>query len=308
MAPGSDRLERPLGETTTLGSGSTIDDVTLVVAAHAAVPTAVALAAPAVAAAVDVVVDALARGGRLVYVGAGTSGWLAALDAAEVAVTFGVRDRVAAVVGGGLRLDPTAMGIGDDDVDAVTADPVLAGVDHGDVVLAVSASGSTPFTCAAVAAVRERGCRSIALVATPGSELGRLVDLEVCVPGDGEVIGGSTRLAAGLSQKLVLNTVSTVSMIRLGRSVAGHMVCVEPLNAKLRDRIARAIVAATGARPGQVERTLVAAGWAGDVATVALLGAMDVDTARARLAACHGDVNRAVREAAAGGASIPGGV
>lgn len=255
---------------------------------------AVHAARATIAAAIDVIVAALTEGGRLVHLGAGTSGWLAALDAAETVVTFGVRGRVESVIGGGPLLAPTSMTTGDDDATGARENEVLAGLGPGDVVLAVSASGRTPFTRAGVGVARARGSSVVALVAAAGSPLGAVADIEICVPADGEVIGGSTRLTVGLGQKLVLNTISTVAMVRLGRAVDGQMVCVEPLNDKLRARAVAAIAAATRTGPERVAQVLAQAGGAGDVATVALLAGIDVTDAAARLARAGGNISRAV--------------
>jgi N-acetylmuramic acid 6-phosphate etherase len=282
------RLERLLDGAHALGSGSTADDVARVLAAHEDVLDAAN--AGEVTRAVDLVVDALSCGGRLVQVGAGTSGWLAALDAAETIVTFGMRGRVTWVVAGGSVLDPTVMSLGDDDADSARHDPVLAELTAADVVLAVSASGRTPYTVAAVDVARERGARVVVLVNAEGSPLALRADATVCVPVAGELIGGSTRLTAGLAQKLVLNAISTISMVRLGRAVAGQMVCVEPLNDKLRARAVAAIAAATGASTEQVTATLADAGGAGDLATVALLAGVGIDDATARLDRAGGDI------------------
>lgn len=289
------RLERVAAGARDLGSGATVDDVQIVLGAHADVLAAAGAETADVAAAVDLVVTGLAAGGRLVNVGAGTSGWLAALDAAETVVTFGVRGRVEWVVAGGSLLDPTAMSIGDDDAESARTDPLLGTLTAADVVLAVSASGRTPFTVAAAEGARDRGARVLALVNAAGSPLADRADLTVCVPVAGEVVGGSTRLTAGLAQKLVLNTISTVAMIRLGRAVGGQMVCVEPLNEKLRARAVTAIAAATGASAERASAALAEADGAGDVATVALLAGVGVAEATARLARSGGNILAAVR-------------
>jgi N-acetylmuramic acid 6-phosphate etherase len=229
-----------------LGAGATSDDVAAILDAHGGVLPNLRSAEPDITEGVDRIVGLLAAGGRLVYVGAGTSGWLAALDAAEVVVTFGMAGRVASVVGGGHTLDPVAMALGDDAIDSLAGDDTVAQCRPGDVVLAVSASGRTPFTVTAVNQMRARGAVVVALVNEAGSPLAALADVVICVPIDGEVVAGSTRLTAGLAQKVVLNTVSTAAMVRLGRAYNGQMVCVVPLNEKLRQRLALAVGLATG--------------------------------------------------------------
>jgi N-acetylmuramic acid 6-phosphate etherase len=277
----------------TLGSGSTLDDVDVLLEAHEAVLPAVRLAAGSLAQAIDLIVDGVSRGGRLIYVGAGTSGWLAALDASEVVVTFGMAGRVLSVVGGGKLLDPESMTLGDDAVDSLTDDPTLATCDEADVVLAVSASGGTPFTVAAVEKARATGARIIAIVNQADSALSSFADVVVLVSIASEVVAGSTRLTAGLAQKVILNTLSTVSMVRLGRTVNGQMVCVEPLNEKLRQRLVVA-VATAAAVDEDTARTALAEAGRGDVAVVALMAGVDVGLARERLSKARGDIHRAV--------------
>lgn len=263
------------------------DDVAVLLARHAAVMPLLATAQPEIEAAVDLIVNRVGRGGRLVYVGAGTSGWLAALDAAEVVVTFGMAGRVDSVVGGGLRLDPVAMTLGDDAVESLADDPVIGSCGPADLAIAVSASGSTPFTVAAVGLVRAAGASVVAIVNRPGSPLSASADVTILAETAEEVVSGSTRLTAGLAQKAILNTLSTVSMVRLGRTLGGQMVCVEPLNDKLRARIVDALATATGVDPITAARALEQAG-RGDVAAVALACRLDAAAARQLLSA-HGD-------------------
>jgi N-acetylmuramic acid 6-phosphate etherase len=289
------RLEtgHPLG--LALGTGSTSDDVVAILDAHEAVLPTIRSAEAAICEAIDLVVSCLARSGRLLYVGAGTSGWLAALDAAEVVVTYGMKDRVASLVGGGSTLDPIAMTIGDDAIDSIDDDVSVAQCTEGDVVLAVSASGRTPFTLAAVERVRAQGSRVIALVNEAGSALSALADVVVCIPIDGEVVAGSTRLTAGLAQKVVLNTVSTAAMVRLGRSLNGQMVCLVPLNDKLRQRLVVAVSTASGADERATSRMLAECG-EGDVAVVALVAGVSVAEARDRLVRHAGSIPEAIAE------------
>src|ERR671936_2125086 len=186
-------------------------------AGDAAVPAVVAAAAPALAAAIDAVVERLRRGGRLIYVGAGTSGRLAALDAAECGPTFSTE--VLALVAGG----PDASEAAEDNADAGVADITAIGVTSEDAVVAVSASGTTPYTLAALERARELGALTVAVVCVRGSQLGSLAEHAVVVDVGPELIAGSTRLKAGTAPKLVLNTISTVSMVRLGKTVGKLM-------------------------------------------------------------------------------------
>ena len=282
---------------TTLGSGTALTDVDLILGAHGDVLPVVGDQAAAIANAVDLLVYVLASGGRLVYVGAGTSGWLAALDAAEVVTTFGMTDRVESIVGGGLTLDPVSMTLGDDDLSSIATDPRISAHGGGDVVIAVSASGSTPFTVAAVTSLRDQGSRVIAIVNRVDTPLHQLADVVVCVPVQGEVVAGSSRLTAGMAQKVVLNTLSTATMVRFGRTVAGQMVCVLPLNEKLRTRIVAALAVAAGVDADVAAVALAAAGGRGDVAAVSLIAGVDVDEAERRLGRSLGNITAAIGRA-----------
>jgi N-acetylmuramic acid 6-phosphate etherase len=256
----------------------------------ATVAGAVAEAGDALTTAIDAIAEQLARGGRLIYVGAGTSGRLAALDAAECGPTFGSRPgEVVAVVAGD---DEDA----EDDRVAGVADLAALAVGGDDVVIGVSASGSTPYTLAALEAAGEAGALRIAVACVRGSELAGLAEHEIAVVTGPEAVAGSTRLKAGTAQKLVLNTISTVTMVRLGRTYAGLMVGVSPENTKLRERARRNLVIASGAAAADVDAALEAAGNDGRVALVSLLAGVEPDVARERLAEAGGSVRAALEE------------
>jgi N-acetylmuramic acid 6-phosphate etherase len=259
-------------------------------AEDATVAGAVAEAGDALAAAIDDISARVARGGRLVYVGAGTSGRVAALDAAECGPTFGVRPgEVVAVVAGDTE-------DAEDDREAGTADLRALGIGADDVVVAVSASGSTPYTLAALEVAREAGALRVAVACVRGSALASLSDHEIAVVVGPEAVAGSTRLKAGTAQKLVLNTISTVTMVRLGRTYAGLMVSVSPENAKLRERARRNLVIASGAAEEDVDAALAASDNDGRVALVSLLAGVAPDVARERLAEAGGSVRVALEE------------
>jgi N-acetylmuramic acid 6-phosphate etherase len=265
---------------------STRDLVRLLNEEDATVPTAVADAGDELAAAIDAIVDRVRRGGRLIYAGAGTSGALAALDAAECGTTFGSPPgEVLAVVA-----DQDA-----DEDDRAAAANALRGLSlrPADCVVAVSASGSTPFVLAALEAASEADALGVAVVSARGSRAGALAEHEVAAVVGPEVLAGSTRLKAGTAQKLVLNTISTVTMIRLGRTYGGLMVGVAPGNAKLRERARRNVVLASGASEDQVDQALEAAAGDARVALVSLLAGVDATAARSRLEASDGSVRRA---------------
>ena len=265
---------------------STRDLVRLLNDEDATVPAAVAEAGDALAAAIDAIVERMRRGGRLIYAGAGTSGALAALDAAECGSTFGSPPgEVLAVV---------AQEDADED-DRAAATNALRGLPlrPEDCVVAVSASGSTPFVLAALEVARDAGALGVAVASARDSQAAALAEHEIAVVVGPEVIAGSTRLKAGTAQKLVLNTISTVTMIRLGRTYGGLMVGVAPANEKLRERARRNVVLASGASEEQVDEALEAAAGDARVALVSLLAGVDADAARSRLEASDGSVRKA---------------
>jgi N-acetylmuramic acid 6-phosphate etherase len=269
--------------------------VELINDADATVATAVRTVSGALAEAIDAIVARLERGGRLVYVGAGSSGRLALVDAAECGPTFGLEpDRVIAIVAGGATALATAQEAAEDDADAGAGDVAAAGVSPRDAVVALSASGSTPYVLGAAAAARDAGALVVAVVCAERSELGGRADREVAIRVGSEVVSGSTRMKAGTAQKLVLNTISTVSMIRLGRTFGNLMVDVVGSNAKLRSRARNAVALATGAGTDEVDAALAAAGGEAKVAIVSLLAGLDADAARARLDEARGAVRRAL--------------
>jgi N-acetylmuramic acid 6-phosphate etherase len=251
------------------------------------VPEAVGAADEAIARAIDAIVDRLRAGGRLIYVGAGTSGRLAALDAAECEPTFGTTPgQVVALV----APDDAA----EDDAQAGAAGVARLAVGDRDAVVGISASGSTRYTVAALERARAAGALTVAFVCVAGSDLTARADHEIVVEVGPEVIAGSTRLKAGTAQKLVLNAISTITMVRLGKTYGNLMVDVHVSNAKLRARARRAVAVATGAAPEAVERAIDDADGDTKVALVSLASGIDVEAARARLEAAGGNVREAL--------------
>jgi N-acetylmuramic acid 6-phosphate etherase len=260
----------------------TAELVRLMNAEDATVAAAVAEAADQIAAAIDVIATRLEAGGRLLYVGAGTSGRIAAADAAECGPTFST-DLIAAVT---------------TEVDSEEDEHELAHLDVGtmDVVLGVSASGRTPYTLGAIDRAAAAGAFTIGFACVRESVLGRRADLAIEVDTGPEVITGSTRLKAGTAQKLVLNTVSTVAMVKLGKTFGNLMVDVEPSNEKLRARARRAVAIATAADDADVAAAIDAADGDTKVAIVSLLAGVDAATARSRLTDARGVIRKAVAD------------
>jgi N-acetylmuramic acid 6-phosphate etherase len=284
-----DRLVTEAGGTAELDYDlrSTVELVELMSTAEETVPAAVRGAAAQIAAAIDLISERLGGGGRLLYVGAGTSGRLAALDADECLATFSARPgQIVAVRASDEAAEDDRLG-GSEAIQA-------AGVSEADAVVGISASGRTPYVVGALEAAADVGARTVALVCVADSELADRADQTIEVVVGPEFIAGSTRLKAGTAQKLVLNAISTISMIRLGKTFGNLMVDVVPANEKLRARVQRIVQTATGASPEDVAATVEAAGGDAKVAIVSLLGAVDVDTARDRLRAADGSVRQAL--------------
>jgi N-acetylmuramic acid 6-phosphate etherase len=274
---------------------STADLVRRMNAEDATVPAAVARATDSISAVVDAIAASLERGGRLVYVGAGTSGRIAVHDAAECESTFSIQPgTVVALIAGGPDASPPEADAAEDDTAAGRADVELLGIGADDVVVGVSASGRTPYVLAALATAAAAGATTACVVSVAGSELERAVGLPIVVAVGPEFLAGSTRLKAGTAQKLVLNMLSTISMIRLGKTFGNLMVDVAATNEKLRARVRRIVRTATGAPPGEVDAALADAGGDAKVAIVSLLARVDAAQARARLERARGRVHEAV--------------
>lgn len=255
---------------------------------------------PRIARAVEIIAAALGRGGRLFYVGAGTSGRLGVVDAAECPPTFGVSpEMVQAVIAGGLQAVAGAVEAAEDDEEAGRREIAGRDVSSRDVVVGISASGSTPYTVAAVREARDRGAATIALCCVPGSPLARVAGLAICPVVGPEVLAGSTRLKAGTAQKMVLNMLSTAAMIRLGKVYRNFMIDLRPTNRKLWERACHIVSRVAGVSPEVAERGLREAGGEARVAVVMLLGGMDAAEARMRLSQGGNSVRGALEGRAA---------
>jgi N-acetylmuramic acid 6-phosphate etherase len=253
-----------------------------------AVFSAVTASTAELADAIDAIAARLEAGGRLVYVGAGTSGRLAELDAVECPATFGTPPELVVALGSGNCAES------EDDAERGDADVRAAGVGPQDAVVGISASGSTPYTVAALEAAHAAGALCIAVVCARGSVLERIARHAIVADVGPELVSGSTRLKAGTAQKLILNALSTLTMVRLGRTYDGLMVSVVPENAKLRERARRNVVLASGASEDLVDEAIAAAEGDARVALVTLLAGIDAAAARERLERAHGSVRGAL--------------
>jgi N-acetylmuramic acid 6-phosphate etherase len=262
---------------------------------HHAVDAALERAAPQIAAAVDAVAERLRRGGRLVYLGAGTPGRLAALDAAECPPTYGTDPGlVVAVVAGGAVGVVRSTEQSEDEGEAAVAALRELGIGDLDSVVGVTASGRTPYVVEGLREARSVGALTISIANNDGAESSSVADIAIETPTGPELVAGSTRLKAGTAQKIVLNALSTLVMVRLGRTFGNLMVDVAPGNEKLRDRGRRIVEAATGVSSEDASAALESAGGSVKQAVVMLLAGVSASEAAARL-----EGGRSVREALA---------
>jgi len=216
---------------------------------------------PAIARAVDAIADAMERGGKLFYIGAGTSGRLGVLDAAEIPPTFGAPpDLVIGIIAGGEAAVNRATEASEDDPANGARDLAKHGFTARDVLVGLAASGRTPYVLGAIAEARRLGAVTVGVSCIPDSELARAADIAITPLVGPEVIAGSTRLKAGTAQKLVLNMLSTAVCIRLGYVYGNLMVNVQPKNSKLADRARRIIAAAAEVSQERADELLEASG------------------------------------------------
>ena len=263
---------------------STVELVGLMNAEDETVPAAVAEATGQIVVVIEVIAESLRRGGRLIYVGAGSSGRIAALDAAECESTFAAAPgQVVAVVAGGADASALEQVAAEDDRAAGRREVAALEPRPEDVVVGISASGRTPYVVAALEAAVAVGAATACVVSVPESELEAVVEHPIVVLVGPEFLAGSTRLKAGTAQKLVLNMLSTISMIRLGKTYGNLMVDVAATNEKLRARVQRIVRAATGAPVEEVDAALAASDGDAKVAIVSLLAGIGADEARTRL-------------------------
>lgn len=272
--PATESLDAATADIDRLGDGAL---ARVLVGAHRVAVDAALAAADDIGRAIALVADALARGGRVVLVGAGTSGRLAVLDASELPPTFGLDGAryEARIAGGDAALRRAVEGAEDD---AAAGARALADVGAGDVAIGLSASGGAPFVRAALRAARERGAHTVAIVNAAGSPLAAEAELAIVAATGAEPIQGSTRMRAGSAQKIVLNAISTGAMIRLGKTYGNRMVDVVASNAKLRARSERLVRDLAG--PAVDARALLdEAG--GSVKTAVVMARRAVDRAEA---------------------------
>ncbi|MBE3596045.1 MAG: N-acetylmuramic acid 6-phosphate etherase [Hydrogenibacillus sp.] len=294
-----DRLatEQPNPKSERLDQMTALEIVTLMNEEDATIAGVIQKALPNIARAVERIVEQFQRGGRLIYVGAGTSGRLGVLDASECPPTFGTDpEMVVAVLAGGALAMTAAIEGAEDDIDAGSDDLINLQVSERDAVVGITASGRTPYVKQALIHARRLGAVTIAIANNRGAEVSRLVDIAIELPTGPEVLTGSTRLKAGTAQKMVLNMLSTASMVLLGKTYKNLMIDLRPLNAKLIERARRMLMMLTGVSYAEAAQALSAADRQVKVALVMLLTGMTADEARARLRDTGGFVRPIIEE------------
>ncbi|MER6852917.1 N-acetylmuramic acid 6-phosphate etherase [Streptomyces flaveolus] len=277
---------------------STLDIARAMNGEDAAVPAAVAARLPEIAAAVDAVAARMSRGGRLVYAGAGTAGRLGVLDASECPPTFNTEPgQVVGLIAGGPQAMVTSVEGAEDSAELARADLDALALTADDTVVGVSASGRTPYAIGAVEHARALGALTVGLACNAGSALVAAAEHGIEVVTGPELITGSTRLKAGTAQKLVLNMLSTITMIRLGKTYGNLMVDVRASNEKLRARSRRIVALATGAGDEEIERALAATDGEVKHAILTLLADVDGPTAARLLEDSDGHLRAALAAA-----------
>ncbi|MBO0708148.1 MAG: N-acetylmuramic acid 6-phosphate etherase [Candidatus Dormibacteraeota bacterium] len=273
----------------------TLDLVRLMNQEDATVPAAVGQALPAISRAIDAIAERMAAGGRLVYVGAGSAGRLGVLDASECGPTFSTPEgQVSALIAGGPEAVSRAVEGAEDDVEAGAGDLARFGLSDADAVVGISASGRTPYVLGAVRYARGRGSLTVGIACNAGTQLGREVDHPIEVGTGPEILAGSTRLKAGSAQKLILNMISTVVMVRLGKTYGGLMVDLRATNEKLRDRARRIVAQAGGVEDERAGSALAEAGGQVKVAVLMVRCGLPAAEAESILEGAGGNLRRAL--------------
>lgn len=289
------KTETPAQDHASLDQYPTVELVNVLVDDQLNAVNAVRAAAPRIAAAVTAALPRVEAGGRLIYVGAGTSGRLGVLDSVELYPTFSwPHDRAVALLAGGLEAMFVAVEGAEDDFEQGAADLRKLTVSANDVVLLIAASGFTPYVLGALQAAREVGALTIGFANNPEAPVAKDAEIGITLDTGPEIISGSTRLKAGTSQKIALNTFSSALMVRLHKVYGNLMVDLKATNAKLVRRAIRLTVFATGADEAAAQAVLEQCGYHVKTAVVALIKQTSVEQAQALLEAAHGSVRAAI--------------
>lgn len=274
----------------------TLDMLAVINSEDQKVPLAVAATLPAIARVVDLVVDAFANGGRLIYCGAGTSGRLGILDASECPPTYGTpREQVVGLIAGGHAAILQAVENAEDSPQMGEQDLRNLGFNARDVLVGIAASGRTPYVLGAIAYSRSVGATAVAISCNPNSEMGQAADIAIEPVVGPEVVTGSSRMKAGTAQKLILNMITTGAMIRSGKVYSNLMVDVEATNAKLIQRQVNIVVEATECSPEEAEEALNQCQRHCKTAIVMILGGLSAPEASAVLSKNKGFIRQALQ-------------
>jgi len=278
-----------------LDAMSALEIVRLIHREDRKVAGSVARELPRIAEAVEVIVRAIRSGGRLIYVGAGTSGRLALLDAVELPPTYGIRaDVVIPLIAGGKRAVIASVEGAEDSADNAVRDLRAVKLQGRDVVAGIAASGTTPYVLSALRFARRRRAATIALTANRHSPLAKLADISIAAEVGAEVVTGSTRMKAGTAQKMVLNMLSTAAMVRLGHTYENWMMDMLMTNKKLTERGLRILVEASGAKLAAAEEALRQSGHNLRVALLMLKHGVSAAAARKKLSMAPGNLRAAI--------------
>jgi N-acetylmuramic acid 6-phosphate etherase len=278
-----------------LDSKSTLEILRAIHREDATVARSVARAIPAIGRAVDAISQALQSGGRLFYVGAGTSGRLASLDAAEIPPTFGTPSRlVQAVIAGGRRALTHAVEGAEDNRAQGARDLSERGLGRKDIVVGIAASGSTPYVLGALQFARRRGALTVGVTSNSRSPLSRVAVISIVTETGPETITGSTRMKAGTAQKMVLNMLSTGAMVRMGRVYDNWMIGVALTNRKLQTRGLRILAEASGATVAEATRALRQSGHNVPIALIMVKTGATAREAQRRLRDAGGNIRKAL--------------
>jgi N-acetylmuramic acid 6-phosphate etherase len=262
------------------------------------VPIAVAQALPEISAAVDVIVTQLHQGGRLIYLGAGTSGRLGILDAVECRPTFSVDDDlVQGFIAGGAQALTHAVEGAEDDIHAAAIDLAAISFNANDVLVGIAASGRTPYVIGGLSYAAQLGASTISVSCNPNGSINTLAAVNICAAVGPEILTGSTRMKAGTAQKLILNMLSTASMIKLGKTFTNLMVDVNASNAKLKARAQHIVVEATGCDEEQALTTLISTNYQPKPAILCILADIEPNDASALLVQHDGFLRHALQSA-----------
>ena len=279
----------------TIDCQSTFDILKTINVADKTVPNVIAEILPVITQAVDLIVSHLSAGGRLIYIGAGTSGRLGILDAVECRPTFSVDDElVQGIIAGGEQALTNAVEGAEDNRAAAQHDLAHIQFSRHDVLVGIAASGRTPYVIGALNYAKQIHAQTISISCNPNGTINTLADINICAAVGPEILTGSTRMKAGTAQKLILNMLSTASMIKLGKTYTNLMVDVNASNEKLKARAQRIVIEATGCDINTAKTTLISTHYRAKTAILCILADIDASRATDLLAQHEGYLRRAL--------------